>query len=166
MLQLHMSYQQFNCLLRCDLHKRFYGSDDCDLWVMTLHYIIGPQWVNLCHSFLNSNLPLVDILCFLKSPSPIPAGAIGHDRMKRQVLYSPVLTGEASHNFHQVPFTGSKPPNKYTELCNRLWQNAVTWLNLESELILLNSNSWTNLFVLCICDTKECVILFAISQIS
>ena len=25
MLQLHLSYQQFNCLLRCDLYKRFYG---------------------------------------------------------------------------------------------------------------------------------------------
>ena len=25
MLQLHLSYQQFNRLLRCDLHKRFYG---------------------------------------------------------------------------------------------------------------------------------------------
>ena len=26
MLQLHLSYQQFYCLLRCDLYKRFYGS--------------------------------------------------------------------------------------------------------------------------------------------
>ena len=26
MLQLHLSYQQFHCLLRCDLYKRFYGS--------------------------------------------------------------------------------------------------------------------------------------------
>ena len=26
MLQIHLSYQQFNCLLRCDLYKRFYGS--------------------------------------------------------------------------------------------------------------------------------------------
>ena len=28
MLQLHLSYQQFYCLLRCDLYKRFYGSSD------------------------------------------------------------------------------------------------------------------------------------------
>ena len=27
MLQLHLSYQQFCCLLRCDLYKRFYGSN-------------------------------------------------------------------------------------------------------------------------------------------
>ena len=26
MLQLHLSYQQFYCLLRCDLYERFYGS--------------------------------------------------------------------------------------------------------------------------------------------
>ena len=32
MLQLHLSYQQFNCLLRCDLHKRFYGNDNL-VWV-------------------------------------------------------------------------------------------------------------------------------------
>ena len=26
MLQLHLSYQQFHCLLRCDLYERFYGT--------------------------------------------------------------------------------------------------------------------------------------------
>ena len=38
MLQLHLSYQQFYCLLRCGLYKRFYGSS----WVYCLLVI----WMN------------------------------------------------------------------------------------------------------------------------
>ena len=38
MLQQHLSYQQFYCLLRCDLYKRFYGSlaDLSTKWSKTL----------------------------------------------------------------------------------------------------------------------------------
>ena len=42
MLQLHLSYQQFYCLLRCDLYKRFYGT-----WLRCwYHSIYG--WCRRC----------------------------------------------------------------------------------------------------------------------
>ena len=42
MLQLHLSYQQFNCLLKCDLCKRFYGRNKFQ-WNLNLNSIIFIQ---------------------------------------------------------------------------------------------------------------------------
>ena len=51
MLQLHLSYQQFYCLLRCDLYKRFYGS---------LHFPYDIfQWILLNERFCIFMLKLV-----------------------------------------------------------------------------------------------------------
>ena len=47
MLQLHLSYQQFYCLLRCDLYKRFYGN----VFTPTVYEPIIENWIVYWTSF-------------------------------------------------------------------------------------------------------------------
>ena len=48
MLQLHLSYQQFNCLLMCDLYKIFYGSYSLYFIIVLLNGDRTTVWWKVC----------------------------------------------------------------------------------------------------------------------
>ena len=135
MLQLHLSYQQFNCLLRCDLHKRFYGKSFIQL--------------NRCH--------LIKVFLYTKLTTKLTHKGLNNKNNTQQVSLIFDTTGDVSDtctmrqngvtsNFHRQIFNHNA---KLFEILPKCFTKCYPETLQMSQLQRINGNNQTQLNLMC-----------------